>query len=647
MAASPWNGGHGLKPSSSGYGSMCGLVGLFLPRHAQPVDADLTAMLRVIAHRGPDGTGTHVSADRRFQGGFTRLAIIDLATSDQPLVEDGGSRVFLGNGEIYNYRELRAELRDKGHVFHTQGDMEVGLKAYVQYGRDFVHRLNGMYGLALYERDAHRLLLVRDRLGIKPLYWARLEGGGILFASEIKSLFTSGLVEPRVDESRLSTWLLHGYVPAPDTLYAGVGKLPPGHWLSVAADGAVTVERYWRPRAAADLPRDAAAAKAHLLGLLEDSVRLQLHSDVPLGILLSGGIDSGLVTALAARHSATPLHTYTVRFAGAPVDESPLARAVAGRYGTRHTQFELGMDDVCAHLPALAWHCDEPLFDASLLPNHLINAVLGRDIRVVLNGSGGDELFAGYGRYFPLAAERRWLALPTALRAALRPLIGAAAPLRAWQLERAELLERDPGAYLADHTTQFPAPLRRRLGRGEAVTAAHSAAFAAFAGPRQSGMLAADLETYLPEDLMLLLDRTTMAASVEGRVPFLDHRLVEAALALPPELRTPGGRQKGLEREMAAELLPAEVLNAPKQGFASPVPAWFAGDLGRLSRRVLTGARSRRRGWFDPAGIDALLADPVGHAFRLYALTMLELTVRTHVEGRFTAPPALEELVDD
>lgn len=625
---------------------MCGLAGLFLPRSAPPIRPDLAAMLRAIAHRGPDGAGTHISADGRFHAGFARLAIIDLATSDQPLVEEGGERVFLGNGEIYNYRDLRTELEVQGHAFRTQGDMEVGLKAWRQHGIDFVNRLNGMYALAAYDQAPHRLLLVRDRLGIKPVYWAQLPNGGILFASEIKALFASGLLEARIDESLLDSWLIHGYVPAPHTLYKGINKLPPGHWLRAEADGSVVVERYWRPRAATGVPTDAEGAARHLSDLLEDSVRLQLHSDVPLGILLSGGIDSGLITALAARHSTTPLHTYTVRFAGAAVDETPLARAVSERYGTRHTELELGLDDICTHLPALAWHCDEPLFDASLLPNQLINAVLGKEIRVVLNGSGGDELFAGYGRYFPLKSELRWLNLPAPLRRLVRPLVGLASPERAWQLARAELLNSDPGAYLAGHTTQFPAPWRARLGYGCPILPAHSGAFAAFSGPRQSGMLAADLETYLPEDLLLLLDRTTMAASVEGRVPFLDHRLVEAALALPPEIRTPGGGHKGLERRMAAELLPESVLNAPKQGFASPVPAWFTGPFAKLCRRLLTDRRSRARGWFDPTGVRTLLADPARHAFRLYALTMLELTVRTHMDGCHAAPPSLEELVD-
>lgn len=628
---------------------MCGLAGLFLPRGAGMHGADLEAMLRVMRHRGPDGVGTHVSEDRRFQGAFTRLAIIDLEGGDQPLVEDGGSRVFLGNGEVYNYRELRAELAARGHAFRTQGDMEPALKLFGEKGVDFVHDLNGMYALAIYERAPHRLVLVRDRLGIKPLYWTRLAGGAVLFASEIKALFASGLADPQVDESTIATYLAHGYVPAPRTLFRNVNKLPPGHVLVADAEGGVRVERYWRPRPAQGLPTDADSIAEHLTGLLGDAVRLQLRSDVPVGALLSGGVDSGLMVALAAQALDRPLNTYTVRFHGATYDESPLAAQVAERYGTRHTVFELSTDAAAEMLPRLAWYCDEPLFDASLLPNHLINAVLGKETRVVLNGSGGDELFAGYGRYFQLAVEARYSRLPRWLRrSVVEPLVAQANPMLAWQLARAESFMDDRGAYLHDHTTQFPAPLRRLLGSSTPVEAAQSLAFREFDGPIQTGALIADLETYLPEDLLLLLDRTTMANCVEGRVPFLDHRVVEAALAVPPDIRTPGGRQKALERRMAAKLLPPDILTAPKQGFASPVPAWMAGSLAEPTRHLLTAPRTLARGLWSKAGIGRLLADPRRHAFRLYALVMLELTIRLHVEQRADSPPSggLAEVLD-
>ena len=616
---------------------MCGLVGLYLPDGASRIEPRLDAMLASIRHRGPDGMGRHISPDRRFFGGFARLAIIDIATGGQPLEEPGGRAVFMGNGEVYNYRGLRSGLEARGHSFATHGDMEPAFRLWREKGEAFVHDLNGMYGMAVYDRDHHSLLLVRDRLGIKPVYWTRLAGGGILFASEVKALFASGLVSAEVDESAVAAWMGHGYVPAPATLWKGVHKLPQGSLLRADRQGKVTVETYWRPTAAA-IPTAGPDVVRHLTDLLEDSVRLQLRSDVPLAALLSGGIDSGLIVALAARHLDRPLKTYTVRFAGATVDESPLAAAVARRYGTDHTCFELEMDQVARHLPRLAWFCDEPLADASLLPNLLIDQLLAAETRVVLNGTGGDELFAGYGRYFPLAVERRYLRLPTALRRyGVETLVS---PMRAWQLARAEKFVRDPGGYLHDHSTQFPPPIRAVLDcKLPHCAPAQRAYVQAWRGEAQSAILAGDIGTYLPEDLLTLLDRTTMAVSVEGRVPFLDHRLVEAALAVPEALRTPGGRQKALERQMAAEFLPPEILTAPKQGFTSPVPSWFRAGLDQDARALLTSSAALGRGWWSQEGVERLLARPDRHAFRLYALMMLEMTIRVHADLKLADAP--------
>jgi asparagine synthase (glutamine-hydrolysing) len=624
---------------------MCGLAGLFLPKAAPPIEADIGAMLAVMHHRGPDGTGRWRAPDGRYQCGFARLAIIDLATGDQPLVEQGGDRVLMGNGEIYNYLELRAAVPD--YPWRSHGDMETVLALSRGGGDGWLDRLNGMYALALYDRTNHSLRLVRDRLGIKPLYWARAHGGGIAFASEIKALFASGLVAPAVDEAAVSTWLAHGYVPAPKTLWQGVHKLPPGCLLDVSADGTITERRYWRARPAVGVPTDAEGARRHLTGLLDDAVGLQLRSDVPLGALLSGGIDSGLLVALAARRLDRPLNTYTVRFEGAAVDESPLAALVAERYGTRHTVVDLSMGDVAAELPKLAWFCDEPLSDASLLPNQLIERVLGAELRVALNGTGGDELFAGYGRYFQLPVEKRFLMLPRPARALAKKL---AEPMTAWRLARAEKWAGDRGGYLHDHSTFFPAPIRALIGNRMAPAAATQAAhFAEWAGDTDTGALYAEINTYLPEDLLTLLDRTSMAASVEGRVPFLDHRLVEAALAVPHSVRTAGGRQKALERAMAAPFLPEQILNAPKQGFASPVPAWLAAGLAKPLRHLLTSRRALGREWWSKDGIAALFADPARHGHRIYALSMLELTLRMHGGRSLREPPAesLEAFVDD
>ena len=626
---------------------MCGIAGLFWPRGAPPREADLESMGEIMRHRGPDGDGAYVSPDRRYQAAFRRLAIIDLETGDQPIVEGDGGRVLMGNGEIYNYLELRREFPD--YPFQTRGDMEAVLPLVQASGPGFVHRLSGMFALALFEAGPHRLTLVRDRLGIKPLYWAKLKSGGILFASEVKALFASGLIRPAVDEVAVSSYLSHGYVPAPDTLFAGVQKLPPGCMLVQEGDGGPAVTRYWRPEPARDLPPGPEDMAEYFVGLLGDSVAHHLRSDVPVGALLSGGIDSGLIVALASRLAEKPIDTFTVRFEGATVDESPLARDVAERSGASHRVLDLPAMGVGGHLPRLAWLVEEPLADAALLPNVLIEEAVGRHLKVVLNGTGGDELFAGYGRYFQLPVERRYLALPRAFRRALvEPLVGALSPMRAWQLARAEKFMS--GGYLHDHSTFFPAPVRDLIGNHQPPPPpAQARYFAEFDGAAQSGALYADLNTYLPDDLLLLLDRSSMAAGVEGRVPFLDHRLVEAALAVPPEIRTPGGRQKGLERAMASSLLPRAVIDAPKRGFASPVPAWMEAGLGPVARRLLNDRRALERGWWTAAGIERLLRNPRRHGFRIYSLLMLELTVRVLVESPLAmAPPdwGLKDLAD-
>lgn len=631
---------------------MCGLAGVFVPRGAAPVAADVAAMTATIRHRGPDGRGSYASPDRRYRAGFVRLAIIDLATGDQPFADKDGRFVLMGNGEIYNYRELRALPACRDYPFRSQSDMEAILPLMAAEGEAFVHRLNGMFALALYDAREHSLLLVRDRLGVKPLYWAPLAGGGIAFASEPKALFASGLVAPAVDNGAIGTYLAHGWIPAPGTLYRNVRKLPPGHSLRIDAQGRIAVERYWRPATAANPPRTADEAADNLTALLRESVRLQLRSDVPLGVLLSGGIDSGMIAALAAREIGRPLTAFTVRFEGAAYDETPLARATAAHCGARHTVLDVPARQAADLLPRLAWYCDEPLADASLLPNHLIEEALGREVTVVLNGTGGDELFAGYGRYFPSRIERLYRILPAAVRRGLvEPLAARVSPLAAWKLARAEKFVSDRGGYLHDHSTLFPEPLRRAFGFGGDLTAPSSAqarAFAEYEGPAASGALYAEMLTYLPEDLLLLLDRTSMAFGLEGRVPFLDHRLVEAALAVPPEIRAPGDRQKHLLRRMAAALLPAAVAAAPKQGFAAPVAAWMTTELTATARRLLLSPRALERGWWAKEGIERLCAAPQRHAHRLYALLMLEITVRLHTEMNLSAVPSasLAEFAD-
>jgi len=375
-----------------------------------------------------------------------------------------------------------------------------------------------------------------------------------------------------------------------------------------------------------------------MLELMRDAVRLQLRSDVPLGALLSGGLDSGMIVALAAEALDQPLHTYTVRFEGAAVDESPLAAEVAARYGARHTTFDLGVSDVGTLLPKLAWYADEPLFDATLLANYLIARELAESVRVALTGTGGDELFAGYPRYFPKGIEEAYVQVPQFLRQfVMEPAIKTISPMTAWRLARVRNLGGNRGAYLFEHSTLFPPPMRSLIGNhAPTPDPCQAEAFAEFARiastDLQTGGLAAEMTTALSEDLLALLDRTTMAVGVEGRVPLLDHRLVGAALAIPDTVRAPGGSPKSLQRAIAADFLPSSVIHAPKQGFASPVTAWLRGELGPQARRILTRRETLARGWWTQGGIDSLFADVSLHSARIYALLMLELAVRIHVE---------------
>lgn len=629
---------------------MCGLAGIFRPDGQPPLGADLQAMARIMRHRGPDGTEIYRHPDDKYHAIFNRLAIIDLETGDQPIVEGDGRRVLMGNGEIYNYIELRRD--EPNYAYQTKGDMEVILPLASRHGLDFVEHLEGMYALALYDAADHQLTLVRDRFGIKPLYWTQpTPGGAVIFASEIKAIFAAGLIKPEIDVEKIPTYLAHGYVPAPATIFKGIHKLPPAHHAVIDRSGNMHISRYWRADGTTGDVRNADEAVEQLDRLLSESVAQQLRSDVPVGALLSGGLDSGLIVAHAARQSSHRLKTFTVRFQGAVVDESPLAEQVAQRFDTDHSLIDVAASDVAQDLPRLAWHMEEPSNDAATYPNYLIERELGANVKVALNGTGGDEIFAGYGRYFQTPIEKRYLGIPSIVRRGLiEPLFRMVNPQMAWKLSRSAKFFDDGGAYLHQHTTFFSEPMRNKLFPSRpAVSYAQSAAYETARGDRQSCALIADIETYLPEDLLHLLDRTSMAVSVEGRVPFLNSALVESALRLPEVIRAPDGQQKWLERKIAAKHLPEDLLHAPKQGFASPVPAWMHGGLAESARHLLTRPASLDRGWWSIDGVNEMLRDPMRYAYPLYALIMLELTTLIFVENDLsTSPPAfsISEMCD-
>lgn len=574
---------------------MCGICGIrHHDRQARVDPTVLARMNRRLAHRGPDDDGYYVTGNLGL--GHRRLAIIDLDGGRQPLGNEDGSVWVAFNGEIYNYRELRTRLQARGHVFRTRSDTEVIVHAYEEYGDDCVLHFRGMFAFAVADRQRNRLLLARDRLGIKPLYY-RQDASGVAFASEIKSLLELPECEREVDPVALDQYLSLRYVPGPRTMFRDIAKLMPGHVL-VADDRGVRTRRYWRlqPEQREDL--DFAQARERFSELLEEAVRLRLIADVPLGVMLSGGLDSSAILATMIDVGATaPVRSFSVGYDRAgdddDSDERAWARMVAERLGSLHRELELGPNEFGDFLPQLVWHLDEPMADPTCAPLYFLSRMAREDVTVVLSGEGADEMLAGYGIYGRMRSLQRLRSLlpsPMAsLAAGLAPLVpheGA----RDW-LERADLpLEQ---AYQGVSRAFRPHLKQELLGRSRdhADTAVHEALAPHFASASGASdlnrMLAVDLGAWLPDDLLLKADRMTMANSMELRVPFLDHHLVEFVASLPDcwKLGPSGG--KHLLRAAVRERVPRQVIERRKKGFPVPTRSWLRGSLDPVVRQTL------------------------------------------------------------
>lgn len=613
---------------------MCGIAGIVSA--SGPVDPDrLAEMGATLAHRGPDSDGAWLDGPV----GLTarRLSIIDLETGDQPLTNEDGTVVVVQNGELYNYRELRRELEAAGHRFRSQGDTEVLAHGYEQWGDALAGRLRGMFAVAIWDARRRRLLLARDRYGIKPLYY-RAEGGGLEFASELRAL-------PRgeVDLDALEAFLAFNCIPDPLSIFAGTRKLPPGHLL-VWEEGESRLERYARPAPAAvgELRTgDEAELVEELRARLRDSVRAHLVADVPVGVLLSGGVDSCALAALAARETAEPLRTFTIGFEERSFDETADARAVAERYGTDHHELVL-RPDAALLLPALADAFDEPFADSSALPTYLVSELAARHVKTVLSGEGGDELFGGYYTYAAdLLAER---AAPLARLA--RPLVEllpastakASLDYRAKRFVRAAHLpplERHHG-----WKEIFSADLRAGLtGRSHGFDPVDllRARFAETEGAELVSRLQdVDLGVLMVADQLTKTDRASMAHSLESRVPFLDPVVTNLALALPARHKVRGLRKKVLLRKAIAPLLPARVVHGRKRGFSIPAAAWLRGELEPFARDVLSAEALRRQGFFDPVVVTRLLDEHVAgredRSRQLWSLLAFTLWHERHVQ---------------
>jgi asparagine synthase (glutamine-hydrolysing) len=569
-------------------------------------------MTDVIRHRGPDDDGLH--HDERALLGMRRLSIIDVEGGHQPLYGADRRVCLVFNGEIYNFRELRAGLEKDGHAFSTHSDTEVVLQLYLRDGVAAFAQLDGMFGIALWDKRTQELILARDRLGEKPLYYTH-NPQRLLFGSELKSLLQSPDCPRDVDSDALRAYLTFGYVPSPNAIFNGIGKLPPAHYLRYR-DGQTSLHRYWRPSLARKTTLGEAEAGEKLEELLDRAVASRLVSDVPFGAFLSGGLDSSTVVALMARHMSQPVKTFTIGFKEAAYSELDDARRVASHLGTEHHELVVEPDAVSL-LQKLVWHFDEPFADSSAVPTFLVSELASRHVKMVLTGDGGDEMFGGYDRYLKfmklerLGGLRRPAAMAMDLAGALLPnprgdrfqRIGERLRLPPSEryLSGVALMRADtsrglrPQAGGSDH---FDLPLLHEAGSD--LGAGDSALDRA---------VAIDLQSYLPDDILVKLDRMAMAASLEGRSPFLQTDLVEFALSLPDHYRVRGDRGKHLLREVAGKWLPPRAISKPKQGFAIPLAEWLRGPLSALAADTFSSRAFRERGLVQPQAAQSLLED--------------------------------------
>jgi asparagine synthase (glutamine-hydrolysing) len=611
---------------------VCGIAGLYSPT-GTPNPEHVDAMRAALLHRGPDEGSTDSFGHCVL--GHQRLKVIDLDTGFQPVANETGDVVAVYNGEAYNFRALREELH--AHEVRGTGDTPILPHLYEESGPRFVERLDGMFALALWDAGRKRLVLARDRLGKKPLLWTRLPDGTLAFASELKALLRLPQVSREVDLEAIDAFLALQYVPGDRTALLGIHKLPPGHLL-VADGGTERIERYWQPQATAEPSAHEDEWLERVRTTVGAAVRKRLVADVPLGALLSGGIDSSIVVALMAEASSQPVRTFTVGFSDDRYDERTYARAVASRFGTVHEELQIE-EDVAATLPRLAATYDEPLGDEAAFPTFLIAEQARRHVTVALAGDGGDESFAGYERYVATAlADRVPSPLAKSGAAALRLLPAARREPRSPLFRAARFLDvaATPAAERYTRLMEvFPLQLRRSLWLDSAQA---RPTLLVPQGPGITGLQLLDLETYLPGDLLLKADLASMAHSLELRSPFLDHEVVALGLALPDSLKTRGRQGKVALRRAFATELPPDVLHRGKTGFGVPLGRWFRSDLRDLAHDLL----SNDRGWFRQDAVRSLLGEHesgrADHGHRLWCLLMLELWVREHVEAPVLVP---------
>lgn len=617
---------------------MCGIAGAMAPGRGRHFD--LTSALDAQIHRGPDGEG--IWADENCVLGQRRLAIIDLSDAAQgPLENEDGSVAVTFNGEIYNFQELRKELIAHGHRFKSHTDTEVIVHAYEQWGAACVERFRGMFAFAVWDQKARRMFLARDRVGKKPLFYTRV-GGELFFASELQGLLAFEGVQRQPDLAALNAYLAWGYVPAPSSAFEGIYKLPPAHTLTIdLTSGGLKekVERYWSLDYEPKVGGSEEEAAERLRAALTEAVRLRLISDVPVGAFLSGGIDSSIVVGLMAQLSSVPVQTFSIGFEEQGFDELPHARRIAQRWGTDHHE-HIVKPDAAEVIPILARHYGEPFADSSAVPTYYVAKMTAQNVKVALNGDGGDESFAGYERYWGQRMAARFGRVP-GLRLAAFALKRMASGAERGNLQRAmkflDAARRPSPQRYASWMSYLDAPARASLCTPEFLSHAESAESnwipQLFHGTEgldpADATMSVDVRSYLPYDLLVKVDIAAMASSLEGRSPFLDHEVMEIAARLPASLKLKGRSGKHILKETFKDLLPAENVERPKMGFGVPVGVWFRGPLRDLLYESVVSEDARSYAYFQRDSLTAYVAEHMegraDHGQRLWSLLMLEM----------------------
>ena len=631
---------------------MCGICGkLEFDPDATVAPRLLKHMADAIVHRGPDDEGYYVKGQIGL--GFRRLSIIDLSGGHQPLANEDNSIWIVFNGEIYNYQDLRALLLNKGHVFKTHSDTEVIVHLYEEYGRDCVQKLRGMFAFAIWDSVKRTLFLARDRVGIKPLYYY-LDDNFLSFGSEMKAILVDPAVRRDIDPAMIDRFLTYYYLPGPATLLRNFNKLEPGHWL-VVQDGKVQIESYWdidfQP---ADDHKSTEDLEQQVLTLLDDTVQLHMISDVPVGFLLSGGVDSTAMLSLASKKTDKPISSYTIGFSHpGVVDERPFARLAAERFGSKHYELSITAREFASFLPEYVWHMEEPVCEPASVALYYVSKLARQYVKVLISGEGGDEAFGGYHNYRNMI----WLEKIKTALGPLRSMVGQGmqlfgdisdsrvlkkyAPLMNVSLDEHYLSRiSSPFQYFNRTPSAIYSPeMARRVDKFQfAEVTRNFLSKTSGYGPLEK-MLYVDTKTWLPDDLLIKADRMTMANSIELRVPFLDHKLLEFAARLPGNQKVRGWQMKYLLKRALAKHVPKEILHRRKVGFPNPSVSWLAHDLKDVVSDILLDSKSISRGYFRKEAVEALIernSRSTRYTAEIFSLVVLELWHRTFVDRQET-----------